>query len=372
MVRAEHLYVHVPFCARRCVYCDFAIAVRPQVPADEYLRALDGEWRARHAESRFDLETLYFGGGTPSKLGGDGVRRMMEVIGERATLRSGAEVTLEANPEDVAPDSARAWRSAGINRVSLGVQSFQDPVLNWMHRTHDAETALRAVQVLRDVGIANVSIDLIFAAPQHVPREWRRDLDVATSLELPHVSVYGLTVEPHTPLGRWVARSDVSEATEDTFEREYLDAHAALTSAGFEHYEVSNYGQPGQHSRHNWAYWQRRPYGGVGPSAHEFDGLERRWNVPAYTAWMSAAAGQRDPVAGSETLTESQATAEHVYLGLRTMRGLDLCTGEREHVARFVDAGWAELTSTGALCLTGTGWLRLDSIAGALTLLRSR
>ena len=210
-VRANHLYVHVPFCARRCVYCDFSIAVRSLVPVDEYLVALGREWSTRHRESEFELETLYFGGGTPSKLGGEGVSRLLDQMRRHVTLREDAEITLEANPEDVSAEAVRAWQRSGINRVSLGVQSFDDAVLAWMHRTHDAKTARQAVEVLREGGMDNLSVDLIFAVPASIDRSWERDLETALEFDLPHLSVYGLTVEPRTPLGRWVARKDVSE-----------------------------------------------------------------------------------------------------------------------------------------------------------------
>jgi len=371
-VRAEHLYVHVPFCARRCVYCDFSIAVRSHIPVDEYIRALDREWITRHHESEFDLATLYFGGGTPSKLGAQGVSRLLDVTRRRARIRDDAEITLEANPEDVSPESARAWRVAGINRVSLGVQSFDDGVLAWMHRTHDAETALRAIKVLHEEGIDNLSIDLIFATPATISREWERDLEITLGLELPHLSVYGLTVEPHTSLGRWVARRDVSEAAEETFESEYLLAHDRLTAAGFEHYEVSNYGKPGRHSRHNWAYWNRQAYGGIGPSAHEFDGAGRRWNASAYVEWVGRVMRGEDPREGREELGQEQSMAEEVYLNLRTTAGTVISPAERQHIVRLLDAGWAGLANDSTLRLTGAGWLRLDSIANNLTLLRSR
>lgn len=371
-MQAQHLYVHVPFCARRCVYCDFSIAVRSRVPVDEYLTALERELSVRHRDSELNLSTLYFGGGTPSKLGGEGVARLVDLVRKHAGIQDDAEVTLEANPEDVSPDSVRAWQRAGVNRVSLGVQSFDDGVLSWMHRTHDSETARKAVKVLREGGLDNLSVDLIFAVPAPVGRSWGRDLDAALELELPHVSVYGLTVEEHTPLGRWVARRDVSEAPEEAFEREYLNAHEKLTAAGFEHYEVSNYGKPGRHSRHNWAYWNRRPYAGIGPSAHEFDGRGRRWNSAPYAEWVSRVSRGDDPVEGCEELAVEQSLAEAVYLNLRTSTGVTLASGEREHVARWLDAGWAQLDGGSTLQLTGAGWLRLDSLAGDLTLLRSR
>jgi oxygen-independent coproporphyrinogen-3 oxidase len=354
------------------VYCDFSIAVRPRVPTREYLRALEQELLARHVGSEFDLATLYFGGGTPSKLGGNGISRLMEIVRCRAGLRENAEITLEANPEDVSADAVRAWQRAGVNRLSLGVQSFDDDVLRWMHRTHDARTARRAIDIARDQGLANISLDLIFALPTSLHRAWREDLDAALSLNVPHLSVYGLTVEERTPLGRWVARNDIVEAAEDTFENEFLWAHCVLTSAGFEHYEVSNYGMPGHHSRHNWAYWTRKPYGGIGPSAHEFDGGERRWNTSAYADWSERSARGEDMTAGREELRTEQCVAEEVYLSLRTTAGLRIFPEERGHIEPWVAAGWAEVGQDFVLRLTAAGWLRLDSLANALTLFRSR
>jgi oxygen-independent coproporphyrinogen III oxidase len=355
------------------VYCDFSIAVRPQVPVAEYLRALGQEWDTRHADSDLRLTSVYMGGGTPSKLGAEGVARLLDLIRDRADVGADAEVTLEANPEDVTRDSVRAWAAAGVNRVSLGVQTFDDAALVWMHRSHDAATARNAIHVLRESGIANLSIDLIFSLPASAEsRSWKNDLDAALALDLPHLSVYGLTVEEHTPLGRWVARRSESEAPEETFESEFLAADTALASAGFEHYEVSNYGRPGQHSRHNWAYWRRSAYAGLGPSAHEFDGQSRRWNTPAYAHWVARLARGQDSVDGCEALAPAQRTAEEVYLGLRTSAGLALHPGERVSTEQWSSAGWANLGEDGVLRLTPTGWLRLDSIASALTMLRSR
>ena len=370
-MRANHLYIHVPFCARRCVYCDFSIAVRPQVPAAEYLHALAAEWDVRHASSTFDVSTLYFGGGTPSRLGSD-VDRLLDLVKRRANLHPDAEVTLEANPDDVTAEHANAWRRAGINRVSLGVQSFDDATLRWMHRSHNAAQARDALRILRDAGIANVSIDLIFATPGTIARSWRQDLDAALGLELPHVSVYGLTVESHTPLGRWVGRSDVDEAPEDRFEQEFVQAHDALVGAGFEHYEVSNYGKPGMHSRHNWAYWTRSPYAGFGPSAHEFDGRTRRWNIAPYVEWARTAISRRDTEAGEETLASDQVEAEQTYLGLRTNSGVRMADEDIETFGPWIEANWATRDAAGMLRLTPLGWLRLDAIASSLTILRSR
>jgi oxygen-independent coproporphyrinogen-3 oxidase len=354
------------------VYCDFSIAVRSRVPTDEFVNAVEREWLNRHRDSEFELSTLYFGGGTPSKLGGDGLARLLDMVHRHCRLREGAEITMEANPEDVSAPAVHAWRAAGINRLSLGVQSFADGALAWMHRTHDAAAARQAVVTARDEGIENISIDLIFALPAFVERSWPRDLEEALTLGVPHLSVYGLTVEERTPLGRWVARRNVSEAAEEAFEAEFLRAHTTLTSAGFEHYEVSNYGRPGLFSRHNLAYWARKPYGGIGPSAHEFDGGTRRWNVAPYAEWVARSLRDQDTVAGCEQLGAEQAVAEQMYLNLRTSSGIALFPEERAHVATWVAAGWAALNDDSLLRLTAEGWLRLDSLANALTLLRSR
>lgn len=371
-VSLEHLYVHVPFCARRCVYCDFSIAVRPNVPARDYVDAVARELRRRHASTQIELETLYLGGGTPSKLGGGGIASLIDAIRSAAHIRKGAEVTLEANPEDVTPANVAAWLASGINRVSLGVQSFDDRVLTWMHRTHDARTALRALQVLREGGMDNLSIDLIFATPNSLDREWRRDLDKALELDLPHLSLYGLTVEPQTPLGRWVAQSVAVEAPDERYESEFIEADAVLSAAGYQHYEVSNYGKPGRHSRHNWAYWERRPYVGLGPSAHEFDGRMRRWNESAYTAWMDRVNRGEDPLEGSELLTAEQAVQEAVYLGLRTNTGVAVAEVSAGQVSRFADAGWGTVAMDSRFRLNARGWLRLDGIAADLTAVGSR
>jgi oxygen-independent coproporphyrinogen-3 oxidase len=371
-VRAEHLYIHVPFCARRCVYCDFSIAVRSRVPDEEYVAALDRELQLRHQHSAFDLATVYFGGGTPSKLAPASIGTILDRIRGHATVRADAEVTLEANPEDVTPATARAWREHGVSRVSLGVQSFEPAVLSWMHRTHDAEQIPRAVDALRGAGIDNISVDLIFAVPAMLGRAWESDIEKAVALGVPHLSVYGLTVESHTPLGRWVAGESVAEAGEDSFESEFLAGNLALERAGFAHYEVSNYAWPGRESRHNSAYWERRPYAGIGPSAHEFDGTNRRWNVAPYAEWVRRLERGIEPMEASERLEAAQELAETVYLGLRTARGLDVTDAELAHMKPWIESGWARQTAPGHVRLTALGWLRLDTLAADLTHFRSR
>jgi oxygen-independent coproporphyrinogen-3 oxidase len=343
------------------------------VPSEEYTDALSRELSIRFAESdSATIDTLYFGGGTPSRLGALGVQRAIAAVRERFTLPTDAELTLEANPEDITADNVAAWRDAGVNRLSIGGQSFDDNVLQWMHRTHDAAAIERAFATARRGGIDNISLDLIFALPESLERVWERDVMRALDLVPDHVSLYGLTVEPHTPLGRGHARGEVAEAPEERYEREFLFAHDALASAGFDHYEVSNFGRAGRHSRHNQAYWNDAPYAGLGPSAHEFDGTSRRWNAKAYTDWLRALAAGRDPVEAHEALTPENRIAEHVYLGLRTTSGVVISEGERQRVQPWIDAGWAVVDNTSRLRLTPLGWLRLDALAADLTLVRSR
>jgi len=372
-VLPRHLYVHVPFCARRCSYCDFSIAVRAVVPAGDFARAVASELRMHYPGSeRWELDTLCFGGGTPSKLGGEGVTQLLDLIRGRVTLAPDAEVTLEANPEDVSPASVRAWRAAGVNRLSLGAQSFDDRVLTWMHRTHDAGAIPRAVETARAAGFSDVSLDLIFALPDSLERDWIRDLESALALRPTHLSLYGLTVEPATPLARWRARGKVHEAPEERYEREFLAAHEILAAHGLAHYEVSNYARPGHEARHNAAYWRGVPYAAVGPSAHAFDGGRRRWNTAAYAAWLDHVAAGRDPIEGEEQLTEDSRALELVYLGLRTAGGLQLMPGESDFLEPWVAAGWAEIDADGTLRLTPLGWLRLDALTEHLTIRRSR
>ena len=368
----RHLYVHVPFCARRCSYCDFSIAVRRDVPVSDYIDGIrrELELRARTAEP-MELDTLYLGGGTPSRLGGTGLAELLAAIRRHAHWSDSAEVTLEANPDDVSAQSAREWRAAGINRVSLGAQSFSPPALEWMRRTHDAEQIGAAVAHLRSAGIAQLSLDLIFALPEDVERDWSADLERALALRPDHISLYGLTIEPHTPLGHWRERGELIESPDTRYERDFLLAHEMLGAAGFEHYEVSNYALPGARARHNSSYWRHVPYAALGPAAHRFDGARRSWNVAPYSEWLRRLRAGIDPTEGDELLSPADIAAEQTYIGLRTIDGLVLTEEIRASTARWRDAGWARIVD-GRLQLTALGWLRLDALAVDLTHAGSR
>jgi oxygen-independent coproporphyrinogen-3 oxidase len=365
-----HLYIHVPFCARRCSYCDFAIAVRRDVPSRRFVDAVLKEWREWQREPVWDespeVGTVYFGGGTPSRLDPRGIAELLAGIAEERTLAAGAEVTLEANPDDVTPAAAAAWRVAGVNRVSLGVQSFDQSVLRWMHRTHTASQVAPAVEAIRGAGIEELSLDLIFGLPASLDRDWEADLAQAFALAPEHLSLYGLTVEEHTPLGRWASRGEVMPVNEERYAEEFLAAHRALPLHGFEHYEVSNAARPGRRARHNSAYWRRAPFIGLGPSAHSGFGRTRRWNLRDWPAYALATAEGRNVMGGGEELTAEAVELEEVYLGLRTSEGLALERLPPEMVAAWTEAGWAQ-TTPGRILLTAEGWLRLDALAASAT-----
>lgn len=361
----RHLYVHVPFCGRRCVYCDFSIAVRGVTPVNDYLGALRAELLANVAAAPIRLDTLYLGGGTPSRLGGAGIRAISDLVREYSSISEDCEFTIEANPEDVNPTDADVWARAGVNRVSLGVQSFDNAALTWMHRSHTAADSIQAVRTLRASGIENISVDLIFALPAALDRAWRDDLEKAISLDTPHVSVYGLTVEPLTPLAKWVNAGSVRSGEEEPYAEEFLEAHSLLTAAGFDHYEVSNYARDGMVSRHNSAYWSGVDYLGLGPSAHSLVGGRRRWNVRAYERWKSCVLSGATAVDGSENLDDEARGIESIYLGLRTNRGFRPQPEDNERVHRWLEAGWGTMDK-GILTLNASGWLRLDALAADL------
>lgn len=353
-----HLYVHVPFCVRRCSYCDFSIAVRKRVPVQEYVDTLLKE-AATLPDS--DFQTVYFGGGTPSLLPSEAISTLLhELASPRRTPPAAREVTLEANPEDVTPENAKAWRAAGVNRVSLGAQSFDDSVLHWMHRSHDAARIGAAVHALRGAGIDNISLDLIFALPDELHRDWERDLDMALALRPNHLSLYGLTVEPRTPLDRWISRGATHAPDEERYAEEYLFAHKRLSADGFAFYEVSNAARAGFRSQHNSAYWSGKAYVGLGPAAHSFDGTTRRWNLRAWEAYRRAIAEGRSVVESEERLTEEQKELEAIYLGLRTVDGLPLTALGRLRPS-LTAQGWM-IIHDGRVKCTPEGWLRLDSL----------
>lgn len=362
------VYVHAPFCARRCFYCDFAVEVRKEGSPDEWLRALRGEWRAVRREGRFwpraPLETLYVGGGTPSLLGPGAMQGLADLFGAELLGSPDLEWSAEANPESFTLELATAWRRAGVNRVSLGVQSFHEPALRWMGRLHGPEGAEEAVGRARSAGFSNVSIDLIFGLPERLERSWLDDLRRTLDLGVPHVSLYGLSVEPDTPLGRAVGRGRETVAEDSSYVEAYLLAAETFREAGYVHYEVSNFALPGYQCRHNGSYWDGSSYLGLGNSAHSYRHPIRRWNLRDWPAYSSATVEGTVPAADEESLSRATTRLERIWLGLRTHTGVHRPSLPK--TARAVTDGWREsglaLCEDEAIRLTPRGWLALDRL----------
>ena len=366
--RAASVYVHAPFCARRCFYCDFAVSVRRAGGAEEWLEALRGEVALLEREGLFELadalDTLYVGGGTPSLLGPDAMSGLADVLGRERLGATGFEWTAEANPESLTPDVAASWCAAGVNRISLGLQTFHEPALRWMGRLHGSEGPVAAVRAARDAGIGNVSVDLIFGLPASLGRSWDEDLGRALDLGVPHVSLYGLTVEYGTPLGRAVREGRETPVDEEQYRGEFLRAAEVLVGAGYEHYEVSNFALPGFRSRHNAVYWHGGPYLGLGNGAHAYAPPVRRWNHRDWTEYRESVGAGASPEAEREHLTAQATRLERVWLGLRTSEGVAIGSLPRRADAllgRWVAAGLAARAGD-AIRLTTEGWLLLDEL----------
>ncbi len=363
------VYVHAPFCARRCFYCDFAVTVDRQGGHEAWLQAITAEWRQTRHEGLFSfpepLDTLYVGGGTPSLLGTRAMDGLASVIGLRLLSNPGLEWTAEANPESFTPAIARAWREAGVNRVSLGVQSFHEPSLRWMGRLHGSAGAAEAVRNARRAGFGNVSADLIFGLPGHLARDWGGDLARVLDLGVEHMSLYGLTVEPRTPLGQAVAGGRERVASEGRYRDEYLEAVERLTGAGYLHYEVSSFAIPGRESRHNEVYWSGRSYLGLGNGAHSFRKPLRRWNLRDWKEYSTSVVKGDSAIAGHEVLDRAALRLERIWLGLRARRGVSLASVPARAAAvteRWMRRDWAR-AEAGRLRLTVEGWLLLDALA---------
>jgi oxygen-independent coproporphyrinogen-3 oxidase len=376
-VTVASVYVHAPFCVRRCFYCDFAVQVRRTGDTSAWISALGGELESIAREGLFTLaprlDTLYVGGGTPSLLGPDAMSGLGRVLGPERLQGSGVEWTAEANPESLTADVARGWRDAGVNRLSLGVQTFHAPALRWMGRMHGPEGAEAAVRRAREVGLETLSVELIFGLPGRLGRPWERDLERVLGLDVPHVSLYGLSVEPATPLGRAVREGREPPVDEERYRDEFLLAAETLRAAGYEHYEVSNFARPGAASRHNQAYWRGVPYLGLGNGAHSFAPPVRRWNLRAWEEYATRTAEGRSPEEGREALDADARRLERIWLGLRTSEGLavrDLGEDAEAAAAAWERMGLAEMDD-GTVRLTPEGWLVLDRLAVELDELRA-
>jgi len=321
------LYLHIPFCSAICPYCDFAVLTggpeRRRRFADHLVREIS-MW-ANERLTFESIDTIYFGGGTPSALTSEDLSRILEAARKNLSVQNNAWVFFEANPEDVTPESVRAWRDLGVRFLSLGIQSFDDDALKFLGRRHSAEQARHSFEIAREAGFETISIDLIYGLPDQPFETWRHTLEQAVELQPDHLSCYQLTLHEGTPFGSRLAQGKMAELPEDAQGELFLFTHTFLNDSGYPGYEVSNFARSPEHrSRHNQKYWHHVPYLGVGPSAHSFAGSRRWWNERKLKPYEARIATGEKPIAGSEDLTRTDLALEALMLGLRTADGIDL------------------------------------------------
>ena len=356
------LYVHVPFCASRCIYCDFCSTTLGADVRRQYVAALCAEMEARREETAGSrLRTIYIGGGTPSQLATDELAQIVAAIGACHDTSALAEATIEANPDDVTPAWAAAVRRLGFDRVSLGVQTFDDGLLALLGRRHTAAGARAAVATLREAGFANLSVDLMYGLPGQTAEGWRRDLLAALALPVAHLSAYALTFESGTRLTTLRDRGLLAEADEELSLAMFRILEEETERAGFEHYELSNFARPGRRSLHNASYWDGTPYVGFGPAAHSFDGARRRWNTSDVAAYVRRPG---HPPCETEHLTLHERYDEYVMTRLRTRDGL-----RPEEIGRRFGPAFACHFARAAAPHIGAGRL-VPAAAGGLRLAR--
>ena len=323
------LYVHIPFCSSRCVYCGFysttGLALR-----ERYVDALCQEIKMRSLpttppQKEGSLGTIYLGGGTPSQLTIPQLRRIFDAIYIYNKVENDAEVTIEVNPDDVTPELAAALQQLPVNRVSMGAQTFNDERLHFLRRRHSSAQVHQAVATLRQAGFQNISIDLMYGFPNQTLEEWQADIDEALQLNVEHISTYCLMYEEGTPLYRLLEQGKVAEIDEELERKMYFTLINSLESDGYEHYEISNFARPGYRSRHNSSYWKGIPYIGIGAAAHSFDIQTRSWNVADIQQYINGME-QGERCFEAETLDEDTRYNDAVTVALRTCEGLDLST----------------------------------------------
>lgn len=317
------IYIHIPFCKSRCIYCDFFSTTQLHL-REAYVHAMCSELQQRHDEAgTTPVPTIYMGGGTPSQLESDQLETIMKTLHTEYDIEPDAETTIEVNPSDVTPTYATRLHNIGFNRVSLGIQTFDNHLLRLINRRHDASTAIQAVQTLRQAGFDNISIDLIYALPGQTATQWATDVEQAISLKPEHISAYALMYEEHTKLYQMLKDKQIEETDDETALSMYRHLCNQLKAAGYLHYEISNFAQPGRHSRHNSSYWNDTPYIGIGAGAHSYDGNHRRQNLPDLQTYIDAIKNHTTYY-NTEQLTTTDKFNETLMTRLRTSQGLNL------------------------------------------------
>jgi oxygen-independent coproporphyrinogen III oxidase len=369
------IYIHIPFCRKACHYCNFHFSTNTRT-TDEFVTALLQEisLQKNYLPGQV-VETVYFGGGTPSLLTLPQLETILQALQQHFNIAEGVEITLEANPDDITPDKAAGWQQAGVNRLSIGIQSFFETHLQWMNRAHTAQQAVDAIGIVKVAGIHNLTIDLIYGTPGLSDEQWEQNIETAAQQGIQHLSCYALTVEPGTALEKMIDGRKKEAVDTELAARHFEILMRKAATMGFEHYEISNFAKPGFRSRHNSAYWQGAHYLGLGPSAHSFNGTSRQWNV-ANNALYTAALQKTELPFEIEVLTPAQQQNEYLMTALRTREGIHLPTLAQRFGApaaqRVQQAGATYVQGDKAVLendsfrLTDAGKLFADGIAAAL------
>ncbi len=370
-----HLYIHIPFCRQACHYCDFHFSTNTKNKR-AIVEAIAKEivLRKEYLDSN-NVETIYFGGGTPSLLDTLELDLLLNSIHSNFTVNPDAEITLEANPDDLDLQKLFQLKNAGINRLSIGIQSFHEPHLTYLNRVHNAYEAGSCVKIAQDAGITNISIDLIYAIPAPDHSILNLDMQKAFDLDVSHISAYCLTIEPQTAFGSWLKKKKIKPIDEEFAAQQFEILIAGLSEKGYEQYEISNFARNEQYSNHNSAYWKQRPYLGVGPSAHSYNRVSREYNISNNAQYLAAI--QQNTIPSTiEILSAADQTNEYLLTGLRTKWGcelstLDLLSGnqfqERNHaeISEMAQKGWL-YTDNGTILLSQAGKLFADRVASEL------
>lgn len=368
------IYLHIPFCRQACHYCNFHFSTSLKLK-NEFVDALLKEIQLQSTYLPSEpVNTIYFGGGTPSLLSIDELASILQTLRQTFTVAADAEVTLEANPDDIVEEKLKDWKQVGINRLSIGVQSFFEEDLRWMNRAHTAQQAIGNLQLARKY-FDNITIDLIYGTPTLPDDKWQHNVQQAIALGITHLSCYALTVEPGTALAHMINKHKTLDVNTEDQARQFLLLMDWMQAAGYEHYEISNFALPGKRSRHNSSYWQGASYLGLGPSAHSFNGESRQWNIANNALYIKSLKEGKVPFE-VEHLTSTQRLNEYVMTSLRTMEGLNLKYvisnfGEiaanklKQEAQQFIETGKMQLNN-GYLQLTKEGKLFADGIAAEL------
>lgn len=369
------IYVHIPFCKQACHYCNFHFSTSMKLK-NGFLEALLNEISLqKNFLSNETVETIYFGGGTPSMLSGNEIERVLDCIYTNFSVASDAEITLEANPDDITTEKLEAWKQNRVNRLSIGVQSFFEMDLKWMNRAHNALQAEQSIKMAQQAGFLDLTIDLIFGTPTLTDANWYHNVEKAVLFNIPHLSCYSLTVEPNTPLERMITQKKVDNMDSDDQARQFLLLMDWLKTAGYEQYEISNFAIPGKQSKHNSSYWHGKNYLGFGPSAHSFNGHTRQWNVSNNALYIQSLQKNAVPFE-VEVLTTTQKLNEWVMTSLRTQEGLRLDSSvghSNNKIAEILKKKSSKYQKQNllvqeehALILTTQGKLYADGIAAGL------